>query len=107
MLALRTQSPLAAAVQVGLFLHKPLGHRVHLLCSVLLHQLAAAAVPLTKQTDRVVVLVVEAVGLAALLLLVALETLHLFRQAKEAMVAGMLLKLQFHILLLVEAVLAQ
>ena len=58
---------------------------------------------LALRTQSPLVLVV----LAALLLLVALETLHLFRQAKEAMVAGMLLKLQFHILLLVEAVLAQ
>jgi hypothetical protein len=55
----------------------------------------------------VVGLVAVVVGLVLLLLLVALETLRLFRQAKETTVAGMLLKLQFHILLLEEAVLEQ
>ena len=92
---------------MGLFLHKPLGHRVHLLCSVLLHQLAAAAVPLTKQTDRVVGQVAVAVGLVALLLLVALETLHLFRQVKGATVAGIAEAILLHILLVVEVAQAQ
>ena len=92
---------------MGLFLHKPLGHRVHLLCLVLLHQLAAAAVPLIKQTDRVVGLVAAVVGLAALRLLVALETLHLFRQAKGATVAGIAEAILLHILLVVGVAQAQ
>ena len=92
---------------MGLLLHKPLGHRVHLLCSVLLHQLAAAAVPLIKQTDQVVGLVEVVVGLVPLLLLVALETLHLFRQVKGATVAGIAEAILLHILLVVEVAQAQ
>ena len=92
---------------MGLLLHKPLGHRVHLLYSVLLHQLVAVAEQKTKHPDPVVALVVEAVGLAAFLLLVALETLHLFRQAKEITVAGIAEAYPLHILLVVEVAQAQ
>jgi hypothetical protein len=87
---------------VGLFLHKLLGHKVHLLYSVLLPQLAAAVEPMIRIPDQVAGLVVEAVGLAALLLMVALETLRLFRQAKETTVAGMVLHFHLHILLVEE-----
>ena len=107
MLALRTQSPLAQGALVGLFLHKLLGHRVHLLYLVLLPQLAAVVEPMIRIPDQVVALVVEAVGLAAFLLLVALETLHLFRQAKETTVAGIAEAYPLHILLVVEVAQAQ
>ena len=69
--------------------------------------LVVEAVQKIKQTDLVVALAVAVVGLAALLLLVALETLHLFRQAKETTVVGIAETYLLHIRLVVEVAQAQ